>query len=211
MSIVLFLRCISYLFGMKKWMRYEIDWLTPSQFLGTNSPQTTKVRFQSPVSNKGVRRLEMATDAHSRVFFSQHQVKIVKYEGIVRPGDPHPGILSPWRRLLNLPIPCRVHWQSPCCRDPAHVRMRGKAGFRSLYGGGPATECVVGVVLRDVWVATALSRQTEKLHVLRIVCLVLGDVRFCDFVRVCMTAGFPQFVSLSLSLSCQTTRSKNRA
>jgi hypothetical protein len=32
-------------------MRYEIDWLTPSQFLGTNSPKT-KVRFQGPVSTR---------------------------------------------------------------------------------------------------------------------------------------------------------------
>ncbi len=31
----------------KKWMRYEIDWITPSQFLGTKP--TTKVRFQGPV------------------------------------------------------------------------------------------------------------------------------------------------------------------
>ena len=81
-SIVLFLRCISYLFGMKKWMRYEIDWLTPSQFLGTNSPPTTKVRFQGPVSNKGVRRLEMATDAHSR----HVQGHVVRSSIVVSPG-----------------------------------------------------------------------------------------------------------------------------
>ena len=82
MSIVLFLRCISYLFGMKKWMRYEIDWLTPSQFLGTNSPPTTKVRFQDPVSNQGVRRLEMATDARSRGV----QGHVVRSSIVVSPG-----------------------------------------------------------------------------------------------------------------------------
>ena len=81
-SIVLFLRCISYLFGMKKWMRYEIDWLTPSQFLGTNSPPTTKVWFQGPVSNQGVRRLEMATDARSRGV----QGHVVRSSIVVSPG-----------------------------------------------------------------------------------------------------------------------------
>ena len=68
-------------------MRYEIDWLTPSQFLGTNSPPTTKVRFQGPVSNKGVRRLEMATDAHSR----HVQGHVVRSSIIVSPGGPTVG------------------------------------------------------------------------------------------------------------------------
>jgi hypothetical protein len=72
--------------GMKKWMRYEIDWLTPSQFLGTNSPPSTststKVRFQGPVSNKGVRRMEMATDDRSR----DVQGHVVRSSIVVSPG-----------------------------------------------------------------------------------------------------------------------------
>ena len=80
--------------------------------------------------------------------------KMVKYEKIVRHGDPHPDILSTWHQLLSLPIPCHVHWQLPCCLDGARsAGVPGKAGFRAINqnGRGPTTECVVGVwVVRGV-------------------------------------------------------------
>ena len=63
-------------------MKFKVDWLTPSQFLGTNSPPTTKVRFQGPVSNKGVGLLEMATDARSRGV----QGHVVRSSIVVSPG-----------------------------------------------------------------------------------------------------------------------------
>ncbi len=34
---------------------------------------------------------------------------------IVSHGAPRPDILSPWRQLLNLPLPCHKHWPRSCC------------------------------------------------------------------------------------------------
>jgi hypothetical protein len=56
-------------------------------------------------------------------------------------GAPRPDILSPWRRLLSLPIPCHVHWPRSCCQSRARTAaICKKACFR-----GP-TACMLGRV-----------------------------------------------------------------
>jgi len=100
----------------------KFDWLTPSQFLGTNSPPSTststKVRFQDPVSNKGVRRLEMATDARSRGV----QGHVVRSSIVVSPGG------KVWKM-------CPRYETSPQRYENKHLKVWKKflQGMKFLY------------------------------------------------------------------------------
>ena len=58
---------------------------------------------------------------------------MAKCENIVYHGAPRPDILSPWRQLLRLPIPCHVHWPRPYCQGRAHTAaVCRKPCFRDL-------------------------------------------------------------------------------
>jgi len=113
----------TYLVWKNGWgMKFKVDWLTPSQFLGTNSPPSTststKVRFQDPVSNKGVRRLEMATDARSRVV----QGHVVRSSIVVSPGG------KVWKM-------CPRYETSPQRYENKHLKVWKKflQGMKFLY------------------------------------------------------------------------------
>jgi hypothetical protein len=60
---------------------------------------------------------------------------------------PRPDILSPWRQLLTLPLPCHKHWQRSCCQRPARTAaICRKPGFRGR-SRVHARECVLGPCL----------------------------------------------------------------
>jgi len=76
---------------------------------------------------------------------------------IVHHGDPRPDILSPWRQLLNLPIPCHVHWQRSYCRSRSRKTVICR---KPCFRGQPCVHvraCVLGPCLhagcaRAAWV-----------------------------------------------------------
>jgi hypothetical protein len=65
-----------------------------------------------------------------------------------------PDILSPWRQLLSLPIPCHVHWPLSYCRSHARTAVKcRKPCFRVRPGmragrACSARDCVRGALMR---------------------------------------------------------------
>ena len=140
------------------------------------------------------------------------KVQMAKYEKKSAPhDDPHPDILSPWRRLLSLPIPCHVHWPRSCCQSRARTAaICKKACFRGptacmLGRVCSGRSCVRGALVRrgcaagawtTVWVrggGSCLSGRTANVgrvplattqtRVVVVLASALGAGRHCVFVK----------------------------
>ncbi len=77
--VSLFILCaeFSYLFGMKKWMRYEIDWLSTTTIPWYKFTQKKKVQFKGPVTTRvcdGWRWQRMLAVEACRVTWRWHQL-----------------------------------------------------------------------------------------------------------------------------------------
>jgi hypothetical protein len=78
-------------------------------------------------------------------------VKMAKYEKSFTNSAPvlsprsTPDILSPWRQLLSLPIPCHVHWPRSYCRSRARTAAICR---KPCFRGRPA--CTRGIRARPV-------------------------------------------------------------
>ncbi len=67
----------------------------------------------------------------------------------VHHGDLFPGILSPWRRLLILEIPCHVHWHLSYCLSRSHTAAICRMPcFWDPHASGDVSWCVLGPCLR---------------------------------------------------------------
>jgi len=88
-----------------------------------------------------------ATEIHHDTHLSREIQKWLSTKKNVHHGDPRPDILSHWRQLLSLPIPCHIHWPRFCSRRPARtVAICRKPGFRGSRCVHART-CVLGPCL----------------------------------------------------------------
>jgi hypothetical protein len=78
--------------------------------------------------------------------------------------DPRPDILSPWRQLLSLPIPCHVHCPLSYCRSRARTaaicRKPCFQGRPRMYAGGVRARTVPADRVRSYGVGW--RRESER-------------------------------------------------
>jgi hypothetical protein len=79
-------------------------------------------RFSAPVDDTVTAHPKTQVTSHNTQHSeSRVHKKMAKYKKLL--SAPRPDILSPWRQLLSIPIPCHVHWTRSYCQSRARTAV----------------------------------------------------------------------------------------